>query len=139
MIKKTVTFTDFNGEQRTEDHFFHLTDAELLLWEKSQEGGLSVLLPQIIQANDDKTLINLFKEIVDMSHGVKSADGRRFIKTPDTLADFQASEAYSMIFMELATNSEAAVTFVKGLTNKPLQDHKKAENTTGTPSGIPAA
>ena len=119
MLKKTITYTDFNGTSRTEDFYFNLTKAELAKLELSEDGGFSKYIEKIVQAQDVPTLAALFEKIVLMSYGEKSADGKRFIKTaPDghKLADdFVQTEAYSELYMELVTDDKAAAAFMNGV------------------------
>lgn len=121
MIKKTITYTDYNGTERTEDHYFNLTEAELMEMEMSTTGGLAEMIQRIVAAQDTPAIIKIFKELVLKAYGQKSPDGRRFIKNDDLREEFSQTEAYSKLFMELATNADAAAKFVNGImpeTNK---------------------
>ena len=115
MLKKTVTYTDYNGNERTEDCYFNLSKAELAEMELSTTGGLGQMMEDIIKAQDNPRIISVFKELVLKAYGVKSADGRRFIKSKELSTEFSQTEAYSEIFMELATNADAATEFVNGI------------------------
>lgn len=123
MLKKTITFEDFEGEERTEDFYFNLTRAEVLQWELGETGGLSARLKRLVAAKDVPELTEYFKEIITKSYGEKSADGRRFIKTRPITEAFTQTEAYSNLFMELATNTDAASAFINGITPKDPGDH----------------
>ena len=111
MFKKTVTYEDYKGNTRTEDFYFNLNKAELVELELSTKGGLTVTMDRIIAAQDNPTLFKIFKDLVSKSYGVLSDDGRKFIKNQEILDDFMQTEAYSIIFSELATNAEAAAEF----------------------------
>lgn len=115
MIKKTTTYVDYNGTTRTEDFYFNLTKAELVEMEYTTDGGLSVMIDKLIAAVELPDVIKIFKDLVLKSYGVKSPDGRRLIKTPETTQAFAETEAYSQIFMELATDSKAASEFIDGI------------------------
>ena len=115
MLKKTITYTDFNDEEVTEDCFFHLSQAELVELEMSHDGGLSEAMKRIIAAEDGKAIVAEFKNIILSSYGKKSADGRRFVKNAQLREEFESSEAYSTLFMELVTNTDAAIAFVNGV------------------------
>lgn len=118
MIKKPITYTDYDGVERTEDFYFNLSQAELAEMEMETEGGLQKMIDTIVQTKDSKKIINLFKKIILKSYGEKSADGRRFQKRRDGHAladDFEETEAYSVLFMELATDADAAVKFISGV------------------------
>lgn len=115
MIKKTITYMDYNGKERTEDFYFNLTKAELMEMAMSTTGGLDQLLHNIISAQDNSRLVALFKELVLKAYGVKSADGRRFIKSKELSDEFSQTEAYSDLFMELSSNEEYAISFVNGI------------------------
>lgn len=118
MYKKTMTFTDYDGNSRTEDFYFNLSKAELIEMELSSEGGLEKLVNKLVAAQDGKRLIEIFKTIIHKSYGEKSLDGRRFIKSPEILEAFIQTEAYSDLFTELATNAEAATEFINNVVPK---------------------
>ena len=115
MLKKTITYTNFADEEVTEDLFFHLSQAELIELEMSEKDGLSTALQKIIDAEDGKAIIAEFKKIILGAYGKKSDDGKRFIKNQQLREEFESSEAYSTLFMELVTNAEAAAQFVNGI------------------------
>lgn len=112
MLKKTITYKDYNGEERTEDFYFDLNQAEITEMEMSEDGGLSNMIQKIVGAKDMPSLIKLFKGLILKAYGVKSADGRRFIKSEELSKEFTQTPAYSILFMELATNEQAASDFV---------------------------
>lgn len=118
MLKKTVTYTDYNGVERTEDFYFNLTKAELTEMELSTEGGLEAMIRKIVAEKNAPAIIKIFKELVLKAYGEKSPDGRRFIKNDEVRDGFAQTEAYSEIFMELATDADAAAAFVNGITPK---------------------
>lgn len=122
MLKKTIKYTDYNGTQREEDFYFNLTKAELMEMEMSTSGGLAEMIQNIVKAQDAPAIIKVFKDLVLKAYGEKSLDGKRFMKvdengTPLSIA-FSQTEAYSNLFMELATNAEAAAEFVNGIVPK---------------------
>lgn len=128
MIKKTVTYTDFNGNERTEDFYFNLTQfevAELDLGVSGVSGGLLGLLKQIVREKDQRQIVEYFKKIVLMSYGEKSVDGRRFIKSEEIRNGFAPTEAFSKIYMELAQDADAAAAFVNGIMPKELVEKAK--------------
>lgn len=115
MIKKTIKYTDYDGNERTGDFYFNFTKAEVVEMEASESGGMKKMLENIIQTNDTKRIIEVFKDMIQKSYGVKSPDGKRFIKNKEVLDDFMQTEAYSELFMELATNEQSAIAFVNGI------------------------
>ena len=115
MLKKTLTYEDFNGVERTEDFYFNLSKAEVTEMELSVEGGFSKMLEDIVKSKDNMQIVKLFKEIVLKAYGEKSADGKRFVKSKEIAEAFSQTEAYSEIFMELALNEDAAAAFVNGI------------------------
>lgn len=125
MLKKTITYTDYNGTERTEDFYFHLSKAELMEMEMSTSGGYGEMVQNIIQAQDAPAIIKVFKEMINKSYGEKSPDGKRFMKVNDAgvplYVAFSQTEAYSQLFMELATDSEAAAAFVNGIIPNDLE------------------
>lgn len=111
MLKKTITYTDYNGHQRTEDHYFNLNKAELVELELSVSGGLTAMMDRIIAAEDNPTLFKIFKDLVLKAYGIKSDDGRKFIKNQEVRDDFAQTEAYSVLVMELVSDAEKAAEF----------------------------
>ena len=112
MKKETIVYTDYNGVERKEYFFFNFTKAELLEMELGTTGGLSEMIQKIIDTHDTPAIIKIFKEIVLKAYGQKSPDGKRFIKTPELTTEFMQTEAYSTLFMELATNTDKAADFI---------------------------
>lgn len=115
MLKKTITYEDFNGDSVSEDFFFHLSKAELVEMELSHEGGLSASLQRIVAAEDGKGIVAEFKNIILGAYGKRSDDGKRFIKNQALRDEFESTEAYSSLFMELVTDTDAAVEFINGV------------------------
>lgn len=118
MLKKTITYVDYNDVERTEDFYFNLSQAEITEMELGTTGGLSEKLKKIVETKDQPQIIRMFKEIVLSSYGVKSDDGRRFIKSPELSAEFSQTEAYSELYMELATDAQKAAEFINGIVPK---------------------
>lgn len=119
MLKKKIKYTDYNGVERDEEFLFNLTKAELMEMEMGTTGGLAEMIQSIVNTQDAPAIIKIFKEIILKAYGEKSADGKRFIKVNDAgiplSIGFSQTEAYSQLFMELATNAESAANFIKGI------------------------
>ena len=115
MLKKTITYTDYNGITRTEDFYFNLTKAEIMEMQLSTNGGLDVMIKKIIDSQDAPSIIKIFKELILKAYGEKSDDGKRFVKSKEISEGFAQTEAYSQLFMELATDTDAASKFVNGI------------------------
>lgn len=115
MLKKTITYTDYNGVERTEDYYFNLSQAELTEMELTTSGGMAAMLKKIVDSQDTPTLIKIFKDLVLRAYGEKTPDGKRFVKSDEIREAFSQTEAYSELFMELVTNSDAAAKFVNGI------------------------
>lgn len=130
MIKKTITFEDYNGKTITEDYFFHLNKAELVEMEVSTKEGLSETLKKLVASNDGGEIIGYFKKIVLQAYGIKSEDGRRFIKSDDIRDGFVQSDAYPTLFMELATDAKAATEFIAGVVPSDLAAEAEKAATT---------
>ena len=115
MLKKTITYTDYNGTERTEDFYFNLSRAEITEMEMGIDGGMVEMINKIVAAKDAPSIIAVFKKLVLDAYGEKSPDGKRFIKSEELSTAFSQTEAYSNLFMELATNDVAAANFVNGI------------------------
>lgn len=123
MLKKTITYTDYDGNERTEDHWFNLSKAECMEMELSTNGGMENLIKRIISEQDNEKIVKIFKDIILKAYGVKSPDGKYFRKSAEISSDFASTEAYSTLFMELATDADAASKFINAVL-------PAAENTT---------
>lgn len=115
MLKKTITYTDYNGVERKEDFYFNLTKAELMEMEMSTEGGLAERIQKVVDTKDVPSIIKIFKDLVLKAYGEKSADGKRFIKSKELSEAFAQTEAYSILFMELASDADEASKFINGI------------------------
>ena len=116
MIKKTVTYIDYKGEERTETCFFNLNRVEVLDMQMTTIGGYTEKLQALIDAKNTAELYKLFKDLVLRSYGVISEDGKRFEKNDKLREEFEQTEAYVTIYMELATNTDKAIEFINGIT-----------------------
>ena len=124
MLKKTIKFNDYNGVEREETYYFNLSKAEIMEMEMSTTGGFTEMLEKIIEAQDVPSIIKIFKNIILKAYGEKSPDGKRFIKSEELSTAFSQTEAYSELFMELATDADAASKFVNGI----IPEIKKTNN-----------
>lgn len=127
MYKKTIEYIDYNGVERKEDFYFNFTKAELMEMEYGTSGGLTNMMTSIISAQDTPSLIKIFKDLILKAYGVKSPDGKRFIKNDEVRDSFAQTEAYSMMFMELATDDEAAIKFVNGVVPKDVAEQASSQ------------
>lgn len=119
MLKKTITYTDYNGVERKEDSYFNLTVTECREMDLSSEGGMVERINKIIDAKDVPALYNLFKGIILAAYGEKSADGKSFVKKNGELAQaFTETPAYDILMNELCTDAKAASEFVNGVIPK---------------------
>ena len=115
MYKKTITYTDYNDVEQTEDFYFNLNKAELMRIQLQNNGTLQAKLERLINTRETSEIAQIFQDIIDMSYGVKSDDGKRFIKNQEVLDAFKQTEAYSELYVELTTNTDAAVEFITGI------------------------
>jgi hypothetical protein len=115
MLKKTMTYTDFDGNERTEDFYFNLTKAEVMEMEMSETGGYSKLLEKIVAEQDSRKIIKNFKELILKSYGEKSLDGKKFVKSTELSEGFAQTNAFNDLAVELYTNAESAAAFVNAI------------------------
>lgn len=126
MIKKTITYVDYNGVERTEDHYFNLNKAEIMRMELGTRGGLAEKIQRIVAAQDAPAIIEVFEDLIKKSFGVKDADGKGFVKRQEDLEAFMSTEAYPTLFMELATDADAAAAFINGIVPSDTNKHTSA-------------
>lgn len=115
MLKKSIKYTDYNGVERVEDFYFNLSKAEVAEMELSVDGGMSAMLQKIVESNNNKEILAMFKQIILKAYGEKSEDGKRFVKNEKISEGFAQTEAFSELFVELALNEDKAAEFVKGI------------------------
>lgn len=127
MIKKQITYTDYDGNERTESFWFALNQAELLEMNLEKNGGLSNMITRITETNDYAELSRILKDLIRRSYGVKSDDGKRFVKSPAMTEEFMQTEAYSEMFTELVTDAGATSEFIQGIIPQKLAAQVMAE------------
>lgn len=132
MYKETITYTDFNDNERTEDFFFHLSKRALIELNLSHEGGLEKKIEKIVKENDAYGIMELFKELIIKSYGVKSEDGKKFNQSQEVVDDFVQSPAYDELFMKLTTDENAAQKFFNGIIPKDLAKQLEEAQANGT-------
>lgn len=115
MLKKTIKYTDFNGNERTEDFYFNLSKAELAEMELSTSGGMTEKINRIVASQNNEEIMGIFKDMILKSYGEKSPDGKRFIKNKELVDAFVQTEAYTELFMELVSSTEAISAFFNGI------------------------
>lgn len=115
MLARKIKYTNLNGEERERTFYFHFSKSEVMEMELSKEGGFEVFIQRIINTRDQKELVKMFRDLIQESYGIKSDDGEQFIKNEKVLNEFVQSEAYSELYMELATNTDAAIEFINGI------------------------
>lgn len=122
MLKKTITYPDLDGNPVTEDFYFNLSKAEIAEMELSHKGGFSGYLRKIIEDEDGAAIISTFNDILLMSIGRRSEDGKRFVKSDEIRDEFMQTEAYSQLFMEMVTDSSAAASFVESIVPSDMKE-----------------
>lgn len=121
MLKKEISYVDFEGIERKEPFYFNLTKAEVLEWEMGISGGMVQFLEKIVAERDNVKIIAAFKELILKAYGEKSPDGRRFIKSEELSTAFSQTGAYSELFIELATDEKAAADFINGIVPQDMK------------------
>ena len=115
MYKVTLTYEDLNGDQRTEDFYFHLSRSAAIRWENSVDGGLSARMQRIVDSNSKPALMKLFEDVIMKTYGIKTEDGKRFEQSEEISTAFIQSPAYDALFMKLFTEDEYASTFINAI------------------------
>jgi hypothetical protein len=135
MLKREIKYEDFNGEEVTEIFYFNLSKPELIELEVGYTQGFGQMLQSIVESRNNKEIIAKFKEIVLMAYGIKSDDGKRFIKSDKLREEFSQTAAYAELFMELATNDQAAVIFLNGVLPREFRGDIEAAAASITSAG----
>lgn len=139
MLTKTITYTDYNGVERTEDFLFNLNQAELIEMQLGNSNGLySDQLKKMIDSHDGAALIKTIREFVVKSYGEKSEDGKRFIKSPEISEAFTQTEAFSQLLTELLSDDAKATEFILGIMPQGLREAAVAEMNKNNPMELAA-
>lgn len=132
MIQKTVKYEDFDGNKREDSFFFHLTKADLIDWAAEESGGLVDNIMNIAKEEDPLKIIPIMKEIIIRAYGVKTPDGKGFVKDEEDVKNFQYTAAFSELYVELSTDADKAVEFINGIlpkfdpeTQKQIEEARK--------------
>lgn len=128
MYKRTITYTDYFGQERKEDVYFNLNYSELTKLQLSTQRGYVNMLQDLIDKNDGPTIMKTFDDIIRMAYGEKSEDGRRFIKSPELSEAFTQTPMYDQLYMELCTDAKAAADFVNGIIPQDLRSEASKQN-----------
>jgi hypothetical protein len=134
MLKKSITYTDYDGNERTEDFYFNLSRAEVLEMEMSVNGGMRAWIEKIVAEQDGEKMVARFKDIILKSYGEKSLDGKRFVKSRELTDAFTQTEAYSELFMQLATDAEFAASFINAIIPQMPTDAEPESKPESTPN-----
>ena len=126
MLKKTIAYTDYNGNEKTKECYFNLNEVELAEMDVEIEGGMQKMLEKIVEDKDNKSMFKIFKQIILKSYGEKSEDGETFKKSPAISEAFSQTAAFVALFMELATNDQAAANFMNGIIPQKARNTSKA-------------
>lgn len=127
MLKRTIEYTNYDGVTVKEDFYFNLTRSELTMMEMSEDGGLTAKLQTIVDSKNGKLIMQTFHDLLLKSYGVKSPDGRRFMKSDEISREFSETLAFDEIFTELVTSPEKALAFVQAIIPKELTQPSKAQ------------
>lgn len=127
MLKKSITYINYNDEEVTEDFYFNINKAELMELELSTPGGFSESIKAIVAEKNVPLIMSTFKKLILKSYGEKSPDGKHFSKSEEISNKFENTEAYSSLFMELVTDAQKAGDFVTGILPKDIQDEAKTK------------
>ena len=133
MLKKTIKYTDYDGVERNEDFYFNLSKAEIMEMQLEQAGGLANYMAKLIKSQDIPEIVKIFKVIIEKAYGEKSDDGKRFVKVNEhgvpLVKYFKETEAFSVLYTELASDAKKASEFINAVIPADLQvsDEKQAE------------
>jgi hypothetical protein len=120
MLKREIKYEDFNENQTSEICYFNISKPEIIMLEAQYEGGFGNFLQRLLEAKNEHELVNQFRDIILMAYGEKSEDGKHFLKSEESKHLFSQSAAYSELFMELASNPDALLEFIRGVFPKDV-------------------
>lgn len=129
MLKETFTYIDFDGNERVEDFYFHLTESEIIAMDLSADGsgGMAKLIERLAKEEDGEKLVEMFKTVLLTAYGEKSLDGRRFVKSKELSEAFSQTNAYNDLFVRLCTDTEYVAKFIDGVCSKVKANGNKID------------
>jgi hypothetical protein len=127
MLKREIKYEDFDGNEVSDTYYFNMTRTEWLEFNAEYEGGLEAVFKRVVDTKDMKQMITILKNFILTSYGIKSEDGKRFIKNDKVREEFTQTPAYDVLFMDFATNDNAALDFIKGIIPKEFAEEFNKE------------
>lgn len=137
MLKRNITFEDFEGNSVTETHYFNMMKSELVRLDVSYDGGMEAAIQAIVDAKDNKKVLREFEYLILSSYGIRSEDGKRFLKSEQISEEFKQSLAYDQLFFELISDEKVCIAFIEGIMPKDLVEMAKKNNPQDKPIGPP--
>ena len=131
MLKKTITYKDLDGNNITEDFWFHLSKAKIMEMELSTTGGLEASMKELIKKRDGATIMSVFKDLILKSYGDRSLDGKTFLQDEERSKAFEQTDAYSELFVSLVTDDVAAAEFFNGILPEDIREKVEEEKAAG--------
>ena len=131
MLKKTITYKDYDDVEWTEDYYFNLNESELYALQESVPGGMQKMLSKIAATRDGKAIMDTIRTIIKLAYGEKTPDGKRFVKKVnghELFEDFEQTMAFEKLYTELITDAEKAADFIIGIMPSDVQTELKAQN-----------
>lgn len=133
MLKKNITFTDFNDVEHSKDFYFNLSKSELakaeiresIMLDEKVTGGFRAKMEAIVKSGRGNDIMDAFEDIIRMTYGVKDEDGLRFVKNDKATEDFMQTNAYDVLFFELVTDAEAAAKFINEVVPRDVSNQMK--------------
>lgn len=122
MLKKTITYTDYNGVERTEDCYFNLSKMDLMRMETSKDGGYSALVDRMIKSNDANFIMNTLEDLIKRAYCVKSDDGKRLVKSDELSTAFMQSPMYDILVFDMIQDPQKATEFINGILPTDVED-----------------
>jgi hypothetical protein len=114
MFPRTITWKDpFTQKEVSREFWFGITPAEIAEMKLAHRKDLSEYLDAIIEAQDNRELILLYKALIEEGVGVR--EEARFLKArdyPDVHKDFFATGAYNQLFVDLLQSGDQGVKFL---------------------------
>lgn len=136
MYSKEIEYTDFNGNKRKETFYFHFGKHEILELDWRTPGGIEEHMKEVVATQNGQQLADMFKWLIDGSYGVKSPDGRSFIKNEEALNNFKYTPAYEYLYILLATDSKAGAEFINGVFPKDVVEEAHRQREMAEKAGI---
>lgn len=118
MLKQKVQYEDFDGATQVEDLYFNLNRMELIaLQSRYGKEDMAAYIDKLVEDKDIEKVYEILNDIVLSAYGIRSEDGKRFLKSETIREEFKQSLAYDALIEDFHDETRKVLeSFIVGIT-----------------------